>query len=207
MLTLFAQFNQNQNAGAPPPEVIAMILGFYCVAFLISLLIKSLYILSLSKTLRQCRPSKRTMEPGQLWLYLVPLFELIWHFFIVIRMSESLKKEFRRRGLRSYNDDFGYTLGLWMCILIVVACVPYIGCCTALPGFICWIIYWVKMVGFGRQLADDEFYGDEREDDDPWHDERDSERDDDEKDRRDDEGNDRRDDEDDRDGRKHDPLR
>jgi hypothetical protein len=190
MLALFAQAARNKKWDDDdfPREFIVIILAVVCGMFLFHLLIKIPYILTLSKTLRHCRPRTRKMQPGLLWLYLIPYFDLIWHFFIVLKIAESLRREFRSRGLSIRNEDFGHGLGLTMCITFVCAFIPYIGSCIALVGLVCWIMYWVKMAGYNNRLARDGEY-DDGDEEDRWDDEEYEEKDKD--DSRDDEDDDR----------------
>jgi hypothetical protein len=39
------------------------------------------YILTLTKALGKCAPMSVTIEPGMLWLLLVPFVNMVWHFF------------------------------------------------------------------------------------------------------------------------------
>ena len=95
-----------------PPEAAAcpalIVIGLLLAAVLtaegawtdyIGLAITILFLLTLSKALRRCAPENRTMEPGMVWLYLIPIFNLYWQFVTVNRVSESLKNEFYARGI------------------------------------------------------------------------------------------------------------
>jgi hypothetical protein len=100
------------------------------------------------------------MEPGQVWLQLIPLFGLFWQFVVVNRIAESLRKEYRSRGWRK-SGDFGQGLGTIECVLTVLSLVPFINYLTSLPALICFIIYWVKIAGFSKELASDRGNDDE----------------------------------------------
>ena len=110
------------------------------------------YLLTLRKALLRCEKSNRAMPPGQVWLQLIPLFNMIWHFFIVINVAKSLHNEFEQRGIKS-DPMPGKSLGLAMCILGIISFVPYIGIWFGLISIICWIVYWVKISGYSAQLA------------------------------------------------------
>ena len=45
------------------------------------------------------------MEPGMVWLMLVPCVNIVWQFVIAIRVPESLRNEFRDR-----DQDDGPTM-------------------------------------------------------------------------------------------------
>ena len=112
------------------------------------------YILTLRNALWKCAPESRTMRPGQLWLLLIPLFNLGWHFVVVQNMAESLRNEFVRRSFPNANPEQGQSLGLAMCILLACSLIPLFGLLLAFAGFICWIVYWVKIADYSKALGD-----------------------------------------------------
>jgi hypothetical protein len=131
---------------------LAMIFGVVGIILLISIIIGIFYCLTLQKALNRCAPQNRAMSPGLVWLYLIPLFNLVWHFFIVINMAKSLHAEFVYRNIVEEQSP-GQGIGLATCILNVVGVIPYIGWLASTAGFVCWIIYWVKIAGFSDKIA------------------------------------------------------
>jgi hypothetical protein len=111
-----------------------------------------LYILTLRNTLLKCSPQSRTIDPGKLWLLLIPIFNLGWHFVVVLNMSSSLSKEFALRGIPSNDREPGKLLGLAMCILMVP--IPFFMLLLMPAGLICWIVYWIKISGYSRALGE-----------------------------------------------------
>ena len=109
-----------------------------------------LYLVTLFTTLQAVAPANRRMEPGLVFLMLIPLFNLVWHFFVVIKMRDSLQAEFAARSLAS--SSFGYGVGLAMCILWVCGIIPLLGLLCLLAAIILWIVYWVQIAGYKRQL-------------------------------------------------------
>ncbi len=109
------------------------------------------YLLTLQKAFKRCSPENRVMEPGMVWLMFIPLFNLVWHFFIVLKLAESLGREFQKRGIAEEPQP-GKGIGLTMCILHCCGVIPLIGILCGLAGFVCWIIYWVKIAGFSKKL-------------------------------------------------------
>src|SRR5688572_13284226 len=100
MLALFAQ----QKGDPAAAELLgggflAMMLTVVCVALAIGIAIAVFYCLTLSKALKQVRPGNRDMEPGQVWLVLIPFFNLYWNFKIASDIPSSLRREFRERGM------------------------------------------------------------------------------------------------------------
>lgn len=109
------------------------------------------YILTLQKTLNKCAPENRAMQPGMVWLMLVPLVNLVWGFFVVINMAKSLGAEFQKRGITEEPEP-GKKLGLIMCVLLCCGIIPLLGALCSLGGIVCWIMYWLKIVGFSKKL-------------------------------------------------------
>lgn len=111
------------------------------------------YILTLQKTLRQCTPSSRTMEPEMVWLYIVPFLNLIFHFFIVFAISKSVANEFARRGALLDDPQPGQGLGLAMCICACCGFIPLLGLLAVVAHFVLWIMYWMKVAEYSRKLS------------------------------------------------------
>ena len=101
------------------------------------------YLLTLQKALNRCSPECQAMKPGMVWLMFIPLFNLVWQFFVVINIAKSLGAEFQKRGIAE-DPNPGQTLGLVMCVGNLI-CGPV--------GLICWIIYWVKIAGYSARIA------------------------------------------------------
>ncbi len=122
------------------------------IACAIGIAIAVFYILTLQKAFKAIAPENREMEPGMAWLLLVPLFGIVWHFFIVIKLTNSLKKEFAARNLAP-DGDFGYMIGLIMCICACCSIIPFLGILASLAGLVLFIMWWVKVAGYNKQLA------------------------------------------------------
>ncbi len=58
-----------------------MVFGLIFIAILLVPFV--FYCLSLQKALNRCSPECRAMNPGMVWLMFIPLFNLVWHFFVV----------------------------------------------------------------------------------------------------------------------------
>jgi hypothetical protein len=119
------------------------ILTLVLIIFVIMLVPKIFYLLTLQKALNRCSPECRAMNPGMVWLMLIPLFNLVWQFIVVLNMAKSLGAEFRKRGLPEEPEP-GQTMGLVMCVSSLLCGPVYI---------VFWIIYWVQIAGFSSKLA------------------------------------------------------
>ena len=118
----------------------------------VMLAIAIFYILTLSKTLQKCSPSSRTMQPGMVWLLLVPLLNLIWNFLVVNAISDSLTNEFRLRGIQNFEPNPGKSIGMPMAICGACSIIPILGVLAALAYLGLWIVYWVKVSSLSKML-------------------------------------------------------
>jgi hypothetical protein len=105
------------------------------------------YIPSMQRVLKMCSPESRTMPPGKVWLLLIPIFSLVWHFVVVLNIMRSLGNELRSRNVPNADSEPGKILGLAMCALFVGSLIPRVGTVLWLAGTICWIAYWVRSRG------------------------------------------------------------
>jgi hypothetical protein len=128
--------------------VLAVALGVLCIFLIPGIL----YIVSLQKVLSKCAPQSRTMQPGMVWLLLIPLFNLIWHFLVVIGIANSLAKEFARRGMQTPEALPGQSIGMAMCICAACGIIPILGILASLASLILWIVYWVKIADYSGVL-------------------------------------------------------
>jgi hypothetical protein len=111
------------------------------------------YLLTLQKALARCSQQARTTSPESVWLTLIPLFNMIYQFILVINVSKSLGNEFVRRGIANADPEPGKSLGIAMCVLNVGSVIPLLGIPLAIAGLVCWIIYWVKIADFSGMIA------------------------------------------------------
>lgn len=143
--------------GMGESEIIAIVMVVFLVVLVIVLIPYIFYLLTLSRTLKQVAPHNQRMTPGEVWLVLIPLFGLVWHFFVVGRIADSLAAEFRQRGILIDEERPGYKAGLWMLILPLIGFIPFIGFLASLAGLVFWIIYWVQIAGYKRKLEEQQF--------------------------------------------------
>jgi hypothetical protein len=89
-------------------------------------------------------PEDRKQDPALALLLLIPLFSLIWAFFVYPRISASLESYFARRGDRS-EGDCGRSLALVFCICSLI---PFVH----IVALICMIIFFVKIFGLTGKI-------------------------------------------------------
>ncbi len=113
------------------------------------------FLLNLQTLLTHLAPENRRMSPGLVWLNFIPLFQLGWFVYTVMKVRDSVAAEFKQRCW--YIDgDLGYNVGLTAGILwiasVVIGWIPFIGWVLPLGGVVCWIIYWLKTADLRNRL-------------------------------------------------------
>ncbi len=147
--------------------------GFWAVVSLVTLLLTLMYLSSLSRALAKCGKTRRTLDPGLVWLNLIPLFHLFWKFWTAAQVGSSLRREFDARGLRT-----GFTFGQPVGVLVPVVAIftrfvfwlgsyltarmgegdlgMLVTLVTVLLGVIelvLLVVHWTQINGYVRQLA------------------------------------------------------
>ena len=151
-------------------EMAGMLCLIIGVVLAVCLLIVIIYLQTLQKALSRVSPRNRLMEPGLVWLLLIPCFNIIWQFFIAIRVPGSLQNEFRDRG-RDDGSDYGKSIAMTNAILGIVGGVIsnilirsrdtaeiglYLSGGLSIINLVLFIIFWVKIAGYSNQLAMEE---------------------------------------------------
>lgn len=159
--------NPAQNPDALAGTLCVIVGGVLAVVLVIAIF----FLLTLQKALSRVSPRNRLMEPGMVWLMLIPCFNIIWQFFIVIRVPGSLRNEFRDRN-RDDGSDYGKGIGLAYAVLnLVGSCAGNsqrgqppefamtasgISLVLSIIGLILFIAFWVKIASYSKQLAEDD---------------------------------------------------
>ncbi len=133
--------------------VIRVISGIlFLGVFGIGIVVSIFYILTLSRALNKCSATSRTIQAGTLWLLLIPLFNLIWNFFVVLGIARSLGNELRARNISGVDPEPAKSIGLAMSICGACSIIPLLGILAALPYLVLWFVYWVKVRDFSQLL-------------------------------------------------------
>jgi hypothetical protein len=112
------------------------------------------FLLNLNGLLEQVDPRRRAMSPGHVWLNFIPVFNLGWFLYTVVRVRDSVRAEYAARGWTP-DGDFGYSVGLIagvLGILSVFGIIPFLGWAVSLGALVCWIVYWLKTSEFKHRL-------------------------------------------------------
>jgi|GEM_PF-230721 len=139
-----------------------LMIGFLVLVIALGIAIP--YLLTLQRTLEAVSPENRRMQPGMVWLLLVPLFGYVWSFMVVTAIADSLDLEYRKRNIPR-DPRPTYTLGITMAVLSVcggvLIYIPFlnlIGLLIGLVNLVLWIIYWVQVAEHKNTLRSGAFY-------------------------------------------------
>lgn len=99
---------------------------FFLLVFLIPAF---LFLRAQHNALAIVRPENRRLQPGLVWLQLIPIFNYVWIFIVVRRIADSLAKEYAgwesdsifgiadEEALKNLGKRPTYGIGLTYCIL------------------------------------------------------------------------------------------
>jgi hypothetical protein len=130
-------------------SIIRIVAGIFAVC---GFAVGMAYIAFLGTVLSKCSPSSRTMSPGSVWFLLVPFVGIVWNFLVVSALADSLGNEFRLRGIPTSDPKPGKSLGIAMSVCGACMIIPFVNLLAIVPELILWIVYWVKIAGYSRQL-------------------------------------------------------
>jgi hypothetical protein len=132
-----------------------------CIFLVVGLTVLLLFFSTVSRTVSRVRRENRRIEPPQVWLNLIPLFNLVWLPITVDRVAASIKAECEERGIDEPGDSYGRMTGLaWLTLSVFAPPAVYASrgfdspCCVflfALVAVVFWVSYWVQLAGYARQ--------------------------------------------------------
>jgi hypothetical protein len=105
------------------------------------------FLLNLHNLLERIDPRNRAMAPAHVWLNFIPIFNLYWVVYTVMKVRDSVRAEYAGRGWAP-DGDFGYSVGMTAAVLVIVlfffGWIPVINWLMGIAFLICWIMYWLK---------------------------------------------------------------
>ncbi|MGB7160576.1 MAG: hypothetical protein WBD40_21100 [Tepidisphaeraceae bacterium] len=152
MLNAIALLAQTFPPPAPTPPPSPLEIAIMAAVFLVVIAILVFIYYLLYSALKAIPPEHRRMEPGQVWLLLIPVFNLVWNFFVFMRIPESYQSYFHSRG-RTDVGDAGKNVGLWYSICACCAVIPCIGFIPGIASLILLILFLVKIMGLKAQVG------------------------------------------------------
>jgi hypothetical protein len=146
----FSQADAEEVAAASA-AMLAMMVMFGLIGLAVGYAILALICWLLSSALAAIPQEYRDMEPGMVWLLLIPLFPLVWNFFVYRRIPSSFQKYFAAQGVTD-RGDCGDSIGLWYSICVVLGCIPCVNYIAGPAALILLIIFLVKITGMKGQV-------------------------------------------------------
>jgi hypothetical protein len=140
-------------------------IAFVLLFAVVILAIAILFLLTQHNTLKAIQPQNRLMSPGEVWLQLIPLFNVVWQFIVIRRIAGSIANELSSENRFSFDQQGQdsavylagekptYNVGLAMCILFLCGIIPIVGTFASFAGMICWIIYWAQLSGYKKKIV------------------------------------------------------
>ena len=108
------------------------------------------FLLTLQKTLNAISPENRMMPPSNVWLMLIPLFNIVWQFIMVDKIAQSVAAECTRLNIPTKDAKPTYNNGLAWNICNILSFIPLIG---GLASLVTFILYWVKVNEFKNLIS------------------------------------------------------
>jgi hypothetical protein len=88
--------------------------------------------------------ANRKLVPGSVFLLLVPLVNMVWLFFVVLKLTEGYKQYFAGQS-RTDVGDCGQGVGLGWAIAAIAIVLPVLHILAALAALVLMVLYLVKM--------------------------------------------------------------
>lgn len=129
-----------------------IIFGFFVVGLAVGLFLLVRFFGALQRALRRVHPDHRRMSPERVWLNLIPVFNFVWAPATVVLVAESLRNEYRSRGLDSPDEDYGRFTGLSLLTLLATGCLFYPAFLTYPAALWVWVRYWLAVNRYAREL-------------------------------------------------------
>lgn len=117
-------------------------LAIFTVVAFVALGVCIMFLLTLQNTLKAISPLNRRVSPGNVWLMLIPLFNMIYIFILVGNIADSIKAECDMLNVPTKESRPTYGLGLGYAISNIIGLIfSFAGLAT----LVLWIMYWVKV--------------------------------------------------------------
>jgi hypothetical protein len=149
------EFDLGGPNGGGDAAAFAGIMFFLLVGAVIALAVAIVVLYLIFSCFQRIPAQHRQMEPWQVWLLLIPLFNLVWVFFVFPKLAKSYQSYFAEQG-RTDVGDCGEKIGLVYAICLVVGVVlgwiPCVGWIINIGTFVLLILFLVKALTLKGQI-------------------------------------------------------
>lgn len=133
-----------------PEEFAIAMIAVFAIFALIGIGIGILILIVLYNALNRLPEQFRQMPPGHVFLLLIPLFNMVWLFFVVMKISNSYRSFYEHYGVD--RGDCSYGIGLAWAICSVSGIIPYLGFLASLASLVLMIIYLIQVTGYKNEV-------------------------------------------------------
>lgn len=106
-----------------------------------------------SKSLAALPKQFREIEPGLVWLLMIPCFAMIWNYFVYPKIAFGYQRFFRSLG-KERQDDCGALLSFWYCLSVCCWVLPVLMYVTFPASYVLLIILLVKISRLRREAEE-----------------------------------------------------
>jgi len=135
--------------------------------FLVFVISGLLFLVTQFRTLDEIRPENQRLLAPKVWLQIIPIYGLVWQFFVISRISDSIRAELNSPvGDSIFSEDpvpshvrptfvIGIAYAVCLCIIFCTSLISIdlIQGPAALAGLVCWIVYWVQLAKYRRKIV------------------------------------------------------
>jgi hypothetical protein len=129
------------NLGFQELLLVLVVLGLFIVPVIF-------FLITLQNTLKIIEPQNRRMQPGNVWLLLIPLFGFVWSFIMVTAIADSCKTQLEQYGI-FYEQRPTYNVGIGWAVCLALSIVVGL---FSIISLVMLITYWVKVNDVRKQL-------------------------------------------------------
>jgi hypothetical protein len=122
-----------------------VVFGVLVTVFVVGVFLGFRFLAALARALRRAHPDHRRMHPWQVWYNLIPVFNMVWAPVTVVLVAESLRNEYRSRGLDDPAEDYGRFTGLTLLTLLATGVLVYPAILTYPAALFVWVRYWLAV--------------------------------------------------------------
>jgi hypothetical protein len=128
----------------------SIIVIFLCVYLLLAGIPAALAFEVLSRVPK----ANRKQEPALAFLLLIPVFSLIWVFFVHPKVAESLRSYHISIGNHSVGDC-GASVARWVCICSVCSHIPLLGILAAVATLALLIVFYIQAFSLSGNIPEE----------------------------------------------------
>ena len=114
------------------------------ILVIIPLIAFILYINAIRKTLQAIDDDMRTQSPAMAWLLLIPVFNVVWFFFLIKAIQTGFER-MQQAGRLKKEVDTGYNIGLATGVCWAASYMPRIMFLAFIPLFVLSVLHWHQL--------------------------------------------------------------